>query len=104
MRQVEWIVCERSGRWAAAIRSAVSRSSWPSSDIPRIYEVRQLTDLKERLEVRPEVIALVESQRENFADVLFWLAEAVQDHRSARFVALVDRRIWESAGHMARSR
>jgi hypothetical protein len=86
MSRVEWIVCERSGRWAAAVRAALGRSAWSSSAVPRVYEVRQLGELRERLAERPDGLALVEVQRENFGDVLTWLADAARENRSARFV------------------
>jgi hypothetical protein len=96
MSRVEWIVCERSGRWAAAVRAALGRSAWPPSNVPRVYEVRQLGELRERLAERPDGLALVEAQRESFGDTLAWLAEAVRENRSAQFIALVDRGVWGS--------
>jgi hypothetical protein len=104
MSRVEWIVCERSGRWAAAVRAALGRSAWSPSAVPRVYEVRQLVEMKERLAERPDGLALVEVQRENFGDTLTWLAKASQENRSARFVALVDRGVWGSVEQGAVSR
>jgi hypothetical protein len=104
MSHVEWIVCERTGRWATALRMALGRSGWPPQSVPRLFEVRQLGELAARLDMRPDSLALVEVQRASFADVLIWLAEAGREHRRARFVALVDRGVWESIGSGLASR
>ncbi len=96
MSRVNWIVCERSGRWATALRAALGRSGWPPSSVPRIFEVRQLGELATRLDARPSDMALVEVQRAHVFEVLEWLAEAGRLYRRARLVALVDRGVWES--------
>lgn len=91
MSRVEWIVCERSGRWAAALRVALRRSSWLTSAVPRLYEVRQLGEMTERLDTRPDAIALVEVQPTSLGDVLDWLTRSRRELRQAHFAALLDR-------------
>lgn len=91
MIQREWIVCELTRRWAAALRIAIARAPrWPRGK-PRLVEVRQLALLTERLEARPDGLALVEARRANFAQTLQWLAVTRRWFREAQLVALIDR-------------
>ena len=96
MSRVDWVVCERSGQWAGALRAALGRSGWSQSAVPRVFEVRQLGELTAQLDRRPDDLALVEVRRENVSAVLEWLAGAGRNYRRARVVALVDRGLWES--------
>lgn len=41
---LKWVVCEQSGRWAAALRSTFVRLP-KSQSKPRLYEVRTIVDL-----------------------------------------------------------
>jgi hypothetical protein len=95
MSRPEWTLCERSGRWAAALRAALGRTGWPLASLPKIVEVRQLDELTARLEARPDRLALVEVKRGGFADLLVWLSTANRAFPRARFVALVDRGVYE---------
>jgi hypothetical protein len=96
----EWIVCERDGRWAAALRMAIARQVTPLTGNQPVHEVRSLPELSARLAERPGALALVEVQRINFAETLSWLAEAGLTYPGARFIALVDR---EQSGGKAQS-
>jgi hypothetical protein len=95
MNLLELIVCERSGRWAAALRSAVGRTAWARASAPRIFEVRQLDELAAHLDSRSSPMALVEVERERFGDMLIWLARASRANARARFVALMHRSVCE---------
>jgi hypothetical protein len=98
MSRLEWILCERSGRWAAALRAALRRTDSPMETMPKIYEVRQLDELASRLEARPDHLALVEVERHRFGDILSWLASACRIQRHARFVALANRDVCDPLG------
>ena len=74
MTRSEWTICERSGRWAAAVRLASLRAKWPAAAMPRVFEVRQLVELEMRLDTQSSELVLVEVNRANFADMLPWLA------------------------------
>jgi len=91
MTQCEWIVCERSGRWAAALRLAIARQRTSPIGKQPLHEVRSLQELAARLAERPRAVALVEVRRTNLAETLAWLAEAGPTYPKARFVVLVDR-------------
>lgn len=87
MRDCEWIVCERSGRWAAALRRAVGPVA---SDRRQLHEARSLGELTARLDELPRAVALVEVRRTNLAETLTWLADVSSLHPQARCVALLD--------------
>jgi hypothetical protein len=91
-----WVVCERKGRWAGALRAALSRTGWPPSSVPRLREVRQLAELSPRLESHADQLVLVEVERATFGSVLEWLASICRRHRGARVVALLNRDVWDS--------
>ena len=96
MNRREWIICERNGRWAAALRTLIDRSYSLTNRKPRLFEVRTLADLTARLDERPRGIVLVEVHRENFADLLGWFAEADRAYPEVCLVALVDRALFPS--------
>jgi hypothetical protein len=85
-----WIVFERSGRWAAALRMQLACPQVSATVRARLYEVRNTPELGERLEDWPNSVALVEVSRRNIAEVLDWLAAAHGEFPRTRFVALVD--------------
>ena len=91
MSAYEWIVCEGRGKWAAALRLAVARQAPAPLRTPRVYELRSLDELAERLAVKPHSLALVELHADNLAQVLSWSAKLPLMDRHARFVGLVDR-------------
>ncbi len=84
---VEWIVCERTSRWASALRMALAADGTPH----RIRELRHLAELDVELTARPTALAAIEIHRGNFADLLAWLPTARERHVHARCVALLDR-------------
>ena len=95
IRIVEWIVCERTSRWASALRMAVGLPS----DLPhRLRELRHLAELDAELAERPTALAAIEVHRGNFADLLAWLPASPRAalptparSRSARSFALGSR-------------
>ena len=91
MNQYEWIVCERQGHWAASLRVTAARNASRAARMPRIYEVRSLDELAERLTRRPASLAFVEARVKDLAKLLPWLAEFSQRFPLAHFVALMDR-------------
>jgi hypothetical protein len=90
MNENEWIVCERTSRWAAAIRVAAARQPSTAVSARRIYEVRTLDDLAEHLRVRPASLALVEVHTGNLGSVMLWVATCTQRFPRACFVGLFD--------------
>ena len=90
MNSCDWIICERTGRWAAALRVGFARRS-QTGPAPRIYESRSLDELAERLTARPRSLTLLEVHASNLAKLLQWLAQNSQQFPRARFVAVLDR-------------
>ena len=87
MSRVEWVVCERTSRWASALRM-----SFAASDVPyRLREVRYLAELEAELVDRPTCLAAIEFDRTNFAAALALLPVIRQRFPGVRSVALLDR-------------
>lgn len=103
MNGCDWILCERSPRWTAALRLARARQS--SSSLTRICEVRNLRDLAATLDARPHSLVLIEIVPTNLAAVLAWLADASRRYSWARFAALLDGEFGQPLSiHLAQSR
>ena len=90
MTNLEWVVCERSNHWAAALRTALSRQARTPAATFSLDEVRSLGELTARISERPYSLALVEVAPANFDEVLSWLADAMRWSRHNRAVALLD--------------
>jgi hypothetical protein len=90
MSESGWIICERTGCWAAALRVGAARQAATFGREPRIYEVRSLDELSERLENRPLSLTFLEVRLSNFGKLLSWLADHSRRFPRERFVALVD--------------
>lgn len=84
----QWVVCETSGRWTAALRIALARRAARLNFTPRIVEVRSLAELAVQVRERADFLGLVEVRRENFSAVLEFLANAAS--RRHRFTVLLD--------------
>lgn len=104
MSRLEWVVCERTGHWAAALRTALDRAGWTPALATRLFELRRLDELAARLESHPDAFALVAIERATLGDVLGWLVQMSQTHRQTRFIALLDRDVWESDSSPRRHR
>jgi hypothetical protein len=96
MANSEWIICERSTRWVAALRTYFRRT--PSGLMPfRIFETRRMRDVYLRLRSHSACVVLLEVDRETLPSVLEWLAENAQRYPIARFAALLDRSLMDAA-------
>ena len=87
----EWIVCESTSRWAAALRLATERDPRCRAGRVRLYETRQLPELTQRLTQQPHGFAVVEVREDSVGEVLGWLSWATGRFGGARCVALLDR-------------
>jgi hypothetical protein len=90
MSQIDLLVCERTGRWAAALRVGVARQIRNSSREAQIYEARSLDELAERLATRTHSLALLEVHLSTLGKLLPWLADHSRRLPRIRFVALLD--------------
>jgi hypothetical protein len=86
MSRIEIIVCERTSRWASALRMELASGELPH----RLRELRHLAVLDAELDERPTALVAIEVRRGNFAELLAWLAAARTRHGRARFAALLD--------------
>ncbi len=92
MSRIDWVVCERTSRWASALRM-----SFASSGVPyRLREVRHLAELESELADRPACLAAIEFDRTNFAAALALLPVIRKKTPGVRLVALFDRSLAES--------
>src|SRR4051812_33451844 len=83
-----WVVCEQSGRWAAALRLAIARLSRVQF-VLRLHEVRSLAELLAFSSDHRDDLSLIEVGRQNLAEVLELLAKD-ESVRPKRYVALLD--------------
>src|SRR5688572_23269876 len=90
MNRVQWIVCERTSRWAAGLRTTAALHTTNEKSAPRLIEVRSLSELAARLDEQPISLVLIEVHHGNIANVLAWLVDAQDRYPSARFIALLD--------------
>ena len=90
MRRGDWIICERTSRWASALRVALERQDDAELRAARICEVRNHRDLEAQLVSRPDALVTIEVDRANLAAVLAWLATAGERFPRARFVVGLD--------------
>ncbi|MCI0332844.1 MAG: hypothetical protein L0228_06440 [Planctomycetes bacterium] len=91
MNTFDWIVCERSNGWAAAVRTALARQPGPTECAATLCEVRRLDELTVHLQQRPNSLALIEVTPTNLDAALTWLADGIRRSRQAKVVALLDR-------------
>jgi hypothetical protein len=92
-----WIICEPSGRWAAALRAHLARraAAFPAKLSPRIHEVRHFEDFKTSTTERRFTLGLLEVQRDNLSLALHFLSD---NHRSELpIVALLDESLQDDA-------
>jgi len=97
MNSCDWIVCERTSRWAAALRVALAREDCGATS--SIYEVRTWKELASRLETQPNGVAIAEVQRDQLGSALVWLATARRRFPRARFTAALDISSTDTEGH-----
>lgn len=87
MSRIEWIVCERTSRWASALRISFAASGVPF----RLREIRHLEELAAELAKRPACLAAIEFDRTNFAAALALLSVIRKKFPDTRTIALLDR-------------
>ena len=77
------IVCEKDGRWSAALRAALGRR------VPRISETRSLTQAAAALAESPCSLLAVEANDANLSSVIDLVARIAIDYPRAKVVALI---------------
>jgi hypothetical protein len=82
----KWVVCEQSGRWAAALRATFARLA-KTRPSPRLYEVRSFDELSPYSDASGCDLTLIEIGPANFAETLHWLTQ--RGSRCDQFVALL---------------
>jgi len=89
-RSTTWLVCERTGRWAAALRQAIDRRAQKSArTTPQLVrETRNLAGLNAAMSERPVTLNLVEVRTEDYAAVLDLLSS--DNSRHFPIVALLE--------------
>jgi hypothetical protein len=95
MKGGDWILCEHSTRWVAALRTALRRQQLSMRE-PRIYEVRHLSDLSTEIALRPDGYFMIEVDAATLPDILELLAAAIPRHPRASFSALLSAELAES--------
>ena len=80
-----WIVCERTGSWATALRRESAAAAI------RVYETRSLAECWEMLAQRPSSFLVVELTRSNAHEVLQRLARLGTDFPLARAAVVAGR-------------
>jgi hypothetical protein len=88
-----WIVCEKSGRWTAALRVALSREK-SITLTPRFLQVRSLAELDAAMNQRGAPVGLVEVRPDNLGAALEMFAKSTP--QNFPFIALLDDTL---AGH-----
>jgi hypothetical protein len=95
MKSGDWILCEHSTRWVAALRTAL-RCQPLAMRMQRIYEVRHLRDLSAEIASRPDGYFMIEVDSAKLPDILELLAAAIPRHPRAQFAALLSADFAES--------
>jgi hypothetical protein len=92
-----WIVCDRSNRWAAALRVALARQPWQSGGTVAVHQLRGLDELSAELVKFPKGLALIETTSKNFDATLTWLSAATRRTRHSAIIALLDNSVTSRA-------
>lgn len=87
MTSARCIICERTARWASALRRPLQRRG------VRVYETRSLEDCWQEVAAHPASVVGVEVTRANLASVVPWLTRLGPASPRARVVACVDREL-----------
>src|SRR5687768_4425566 len=90
MNRCTWVVCERSNRWAAALRAAVARRAMSDDFTIDLHEVRNLDELTARLATLSNTFACIEVTSTNLEATLAWLAADTRNSEP-KAVAMLDR-------------
>jgi hypothetical protein len=92
MTTPNWIICERSTRWAAALRMALSHQSGSPTGLTKLHEVRGLGELTDQLKLHAGSVVLIEVTPENLEATLTWLAATTSQATRLAAIALLDYR------------
>jgi hypothetical protein len=84
MPHVKVILCEKSGRWAAALRRALR------DEPPSISETRSLSQCEEALAVEPAALVAIEVNSKTLDPLVQIIARVRKERPFARVVALLD--------------
>jgi hypothetical protein len=92
MALARFIVCEKSGRWAVALRRALAPHG------VRVYQTRSLAECRRELELSPASVAALELTGANAAQLGEWIERVSREFPGARLVVLgsEDARPWEA--------
>ena len=83
------VICEATGRWAAALRLALEGQA------ARVVETRSLAECGERIAELSAALVAVELTPSNLDAVLDWLLSAERSFPESRIVMLADRGLEE---------
>ncbi len=92
------IVCERTGKWAVALRRSAEIGSF------RVHETRSLEECRDEVQASPASLVAVEATTANVDNLLDWLTDIRRDFPQAHVVVLGDRGLereqwlWREAG------
>lgn len=91
MSAARWLICERSTRWAAALRILLEphRSPARRGGIS-LNEVRTLQECTPRIREAAIALVFIEVTPTNVAHVLSWLADVSCSQPRRQYIALVD--------------
>jgi len=88
------VVCEKTGRWADALRLALTR---PMPDmrlrVADVRETRSLDECGEAVESSPESVVVVEARGSNLSMLPSWIANLCRRFPRALVVAVADREL-----------
>ena len=87
MAVARFLMCERSGRWAVALRG-VRRP-----DDPRMWETRSLDDCWRELEVSPRSMVAVEATLANVETLVRWMKRVESGFPRAHVIVLAQREL-----------
>lgn len=97
MQTAELIVCERTGRWAVALRQARSKLDAQSSS-RSVRECRTFADCERMLRDWPASLVAVEATAPHLGRVLLWIAGLERAFPLARAVVLAERGLEDYEG------
>ncbi len=84
MRNAPTILCEKSGRWATALRSALGKQTVV------LTEARSLVQCAQALQTAPSALVAIEVTAATLEAMIEFLIRASRSYPAARIVALLD--------------
>jgi hypothetical protein len=92
MATARFLVCEKTGRWAAALRRELAGAEM------RVLERRSLAECRRELERSPASFVAVELTSANVAKVAEWIESVCREFPQARIAVLGRREVREYEG------